>query len=502
MRGRRPGRRFAALLALALTLPVFGACSGDDDSGSTDSATPAAQDEAAAPPEVRVVTIDGADTDAPDELDRVRVIQHGPADAANVLVLVPGTSAGAAYFSPLALDLVEALPGWQVWSVDRRENLLEDHSMRDRFAAGDATTQEAFDYYLGWLGDDSITEHFEPQGGTGSDDESVAFARDWGMNVAIEDLRKVVEEAADKGGAVVLGGHSLGGSITVAYATWDFDGHAGAEDLAGLALIDGGSGAGQAPSPDEARADLDQLATESPFNDIVGLGLPWASGVFNALGSEAALLAPDEPSIGWQSPLIPANLKPPMQPTNVAQYGYALDLKTSPDGLELVQMHIGRLADSGEPRGWVDDGPAPVERVARMFSGILFGDAPGPDVVVVGHTDELDGIDGTAWYHPQRLSIDSAAVNGGIANPAQEVLDVHATHGEDLDLPIYALETRFGAGRVLTGARRLAEQSGIAAQDLTLVDRSDQLTHTDPMGIQTAENPVVATLAPFLERIG
>jgi hypothetical protein len=75
-------------------------------------------------------------------------------------------------------------------------------------------------------------------------------------------------------------------------------------------------------------------------------------------------------------------------------------------------------------------------------------------------------------------------------------------HGEDLDLAIYALETRFGAGRVLAGARLLAGRSGVPDEDLTLVDRSDQPTHTDPMGIQTAENPVVATLAPFLERIG
>jgi pimeloyl-ACP methyl ester carboxylesterase len=244
-------------------------------------------------------------------------------------VLAPGTSAGAAYFSPLALDLVDALPGWQVWAVDRRENLLEDHSQRAQFVAGEADPQEVFDYYLGWLGDDTITEHFEPRGGTASDDESVAFARDWGMAVAIDDLRAVIDEAAGLGGEVVLGGHSLGGSITVAYATWDFEGRAGADDLAGLALIDGGSGAGQAPAVAEAQAELDDLAAGSPFNDIVGLGLPWASGVFNALGSTVALLEPGEPSIGWQSPLIPANLKPPVQPTNAAQYGYALDTETS-----------------------------------------------------------------------------------------------------------------------------------------------------------------------------
>ena len=40
----------------------------------------------------------------------------------------------------------------------------------------------------------------------------------------------------------MLGGHSLGGSIATAYATWDFGGRAGGDDLDGLVLIDGGSG--------------------------------------------------------------------------------------------------------------------------------------------------------------------------------------------------------------------------------------------------------------------
>ena len=499
MRGWQRG--LGVVLAVAV---MAAACSGDDggDDEGAGGGEPPPEEGAAAEPAVRGGTLDGVGTSAPDELDRVRVIQHGPEDAENVLVLAPGTSAGAGYFTPLALDIVDALPDWQVWSVDRRENLLEDHSVHETFVAGDATEQESFDYYIGWLGDDSITEHFEPQGGAASDGDAVAFAREWGMAVAIEDLRVVIEEAAALGGDVALGGHSLGGSITVAYASWDFNGRAGADDLSGLVLIDGGSGAGQAPSVEEAEADLAELEESSPFNDIVGLGLPWAAGVFNTLGSTAALLVPDEPSIGWQSPLIPENLKPPEQPTNAAQYGYALDVDTSPEGLELVEMHLGRLADTGDPRGWVDDEPVPLERAARMFSGVLSGDQPGPDAELVGAGGGLEAIDGTAWYHPQRLSIDSDAVNGGIANPAQEVLGVRATHGEDLALPIYALETTFGAGRVLAGAQLLAEQSGIPEDELTLVDQSDSLTHTDPMGINTAENPLVETVVRFLGEIG
>jgi pimeloyl-ACP methyl ester carboxylesterase len=483
-------------LALVVCLVALAACSDDDaPSGSNESTdtgetSPSSDEPAGADRTVRVVTVE-RDGPGPEESDRVRVLRHGSEDAQSVLVLVPGTSAGAAYFTPLAFDIVEALPDWQVWSVDRRENGLEDHSMRERYIAGDATNQDVFDYYLGWIGDDTITTHFEPRGGLASDDPSVAFAREWGMAIAIDDLDAVVDEAVALGGEVVLGGHSLGGSITVAYATWDFAGRAGAEDLSGIVLIDGGSGAGAAPSAEEAQAALAELETGSPFNDVVGVGLPWASGVFNALGSSGALLAPDAPSIGWQSDLIPANLKPPVQPTNAGQYGYALDEETSPDGLELVEMHLGSLAESGEPRGWVNDEDATVERAAAMFSGIL----PAGTAIE-------GAIDGTAWYFPRRLSLDSSAVNGGIANPAQEVLGVRAIHGTELAIPIYALEAQLGAGRVLAGARSLAEQAGIPDDDLTLVDESEALTHTDPMALRPEHNPLLETLVPFLSEIG
>jgi triacylglycerol esterase/lipase EstA (alpha/beta hydrolase family) len=62
----------------------------------------------------------------PAKYDRVGVLKVGPARAKNVLVLEPGTSAGSAYFVPLAHWIVAKQKGWQVWSVERRENLLED----------------------------------------------------------------------------------------------------------------------------------------------------------------------------------------------------------------------------------------------------------------------------------------------------------------------------------------------------------------------------------------
>jgi pimeloyl-ACP methyl ester carboxylesterase len=484
----------AAVLGL-----VAAACGGDDDS---DAAAPEDMDDAEVADEapeldfdmsgtidgedVRVLTIDTPEAPGPPELNRVQVLQHGPPDAENVLVLVPGTSAGAGYFSPVALDLVDELPGWQVWSVDRRENALEDHSVRaQRFEDDGIPAEEVWNYYVEWIVDDSIGDHFEPQGGTGSDDETVAFARDWGMNVAIDDLRAVIEEAKSLGGEVVLGGHSLGGSISVAYATWDFDGRPGAEDLSGLVLIDGGGSAGGATTVEEAEQQLAELEEGSPFNDI-GFGIPWIPGVLNALGSSAVLLEPDAPNVAWESSLLPDNLKPEQQPTNVGQYGFALDGDTAPENLDLVKLHMGELDKSQEPWGWTNNELVSVQRAARMFSG----------------PEGLPEIDGTAWYHPQRLNIDSGAVNFGNENPAQEVLDVRAIHGDKLDFPVYALATTFGGDGVLAIPGILAEQSGIPEDDLTLVDETDRLFHTDPLAIDTEQNPLRETLVPFLDAIG
>jgi pimeloyl-ACP methyl ester carboxylesterase len=266
----------------------------------------------------------------PAKYNKVGVIKTGPSDAENVLLLVPGTSASAAYFEPLAKDIVRASKGWQVWAIERRENFLEDHSVLNQAKKGNATPQQLFDYYLGFVTDPSITKHFQfiP-------DADVAFARDWGMNVEVEDMRRVVEAAKKEGGKVVLGGHSLGGSITTAYATWDFNGKPGAKDLSGLVFIDGGSSPTPS-SPDQANLQLQALQNGSPWLTFGGIPAPYA-GLFNATGSTGVKIAPNNPSLGYTWPALPANLKPPVAPTNEGQYGYALDVKTSPMGLRAAR---------------------------------------------------------------------------------------------------------------------------------------------------------------------
>ena len=417
----------------------------------------------------------------PAKYDKVGVLKIGPQRAPNILVLNPGTSASAAYFAPLAKDIVRRAKGWQVWSVERRENLLEDHSMLNRAKRGQATGQRLFDYYLGWITDSSVTSHFKfiP-------DADVAYARQWGMRVEIEDLRRVVKAAERAGRRVVLGGHSLGGTITTAYATWNFGGRPGARGLSGLVFIDGGSG----PTPiseAEAQQRLSDFANApSPWLTFGGIQAPFA-GLFNSTGALGTLLDPDSPSLGQAWPLLPADLKPPIPVTNRAQYGYALDTATSPPALAAAQAHLGHLAASGDPRGWDDAGElTPLDRFARMFAGA-----------------GLKGLDGTAWYHPQRLTIDAGAVAAGNPNPAQRVLGVRATHGHDLPrrLRIYAFGAALGGQRVLHAASSLASQSGIPRRNLTLIDRHATYAHNDPNSASPARNDFLKALVPFLKKI-
>lgn len=416
----------------------------------------------------------------PAKYNRVGILKVGRPKADNVLVLNPGTSASAAYFAPLARSIVKRSPKWQVWSVERRENLLEDHSLLDEGKAGDATVKEIFDYYLGHLTDPSVTESVRIRSADEDD-----YAKQWGMGTQMRDLRRVVLRAEKRGGKVVVGGHSLGGTMTTAYATWDFGGKAGAKGLDGLVYIDGASR--DVPlTPDEARTRLDELEAGSPWLTFGGIPAPF-TGLFNSTGSLGVKIAPDAPSLGQKFTLLPANLKPSVPVTNRGLYGYALDTETSPPNLAAAQANLGKLAASGDPRGWDDAGElTPLSRMADVFSGW-----------------KLKSLDGTAWYHPLKLTIDAGAVAQGNANPAQTLLGLRTTHGDDLPkgLRIYGFDAALAGGRVATATRQLAKQSGIPRKRLVLVDRSGTYAHNDPNTAAPKRNALLKSLTPFLRKV-
>ena len=75
---------------------------------------------------------------------------------------------------------------------------------------------------------------------------------------------------------------------------------------------------------------------------------------------------------------------------------------------------------------------------------------------------------------------------------------MRAVHGDDLHVPIYAIETSLGAGRVLRGARALARRSHVRVR---LIDRHRTYDHIDPLAALPSKNAFLKTVIPFLRRV-
>ena len=403
----------------------------------------------------------------PAKYNRVGVIKVGPKRAKNVLVLEPGTSAGGGYFVPLAQWIAAKTHGWQVWSVERRENLVEDQSKLNLAKQGKLSGTALFNYYLGYLANPSITKHMVIPAPS-----AFSFAKGWGMNVAVQDLHRVIAAARKLGGKVVLGGHSLGGSVVAAYATWNFGGHPGARDLGGLVFIDGSSLRTETAA--QARTALNDLNAPkaTPWLTFGSIPSPFA-GLFVMTGSEGALIDPNSPSTGQAFSFLPDGLKPSVPVTNLGQFGFALNATAhenpTQQGLAASQAHLGRgVAAAGPIHGWDGTGAlTPIKRFATMFA------TPG-----------MQSVDGSEWYFPQRLTDDTGAVGNGIANPAQSVLNVHSTFGRALPkrLRMYAFATSLGRHFVIDAVRQLAKQSHIPSRNVILINRARTYAHNDPNG--------------------
>ena len=301
----------------------------------------------------------------PAKYNRVGVLEIGPSSARNVLVLEPGTQAGSGYFVPLARWLASRLKGWQVWSIERRQNLFEDQSLLNQAKGHETTVQQVYNYYLGYLTNPSIKRHFEPV-----PDPTVEFAKRWSTSVAVQDMHRVIEAAKRLGGQVVLGGHSLGGALVTAYATWNFNGRPGADDLAGL-VFDDGAGSGPPISAQSARQVLQGVEEQvSPWL-TAGVPAPYL-GLFASTGALAAIQEPGAPSIAQRAGLLtPFGLSPPVPATNLGAFGWNTNVGSS----KLVfafQAHLGTGLAAHPVNGvygWNGSGAlTPAKRWAAMLA--------------------------------------------------------------------------------------------------------------------------------------
>jgi len=398
----------------------------------------------------------------PAKYDRVFVQKIGPRRPRTVLVLVPGFIGGAGGISPVARDIVARVPGMAVWTVDRREQAFEDTS---GFASGDP--QAAEDYYLGF-------RYKRVRG------EDVPFVGRWGLGVALGDLRRVVL-AARAGGRrrVILGGHSLGASTAVAYASWGFGRRAGFRDVDGLVLIDGGlRGSFRSASPRGAEKTLAKIRRGEVFDDLIGFGIPEISGIFAQVGALWAAKQPDAPSSLQANPLVPARFKPRVPATNEALLGYAFDETTSPRSLGLIHIRAGGLAPSGDPRGWQDRELTPIARFAKAYA------ANRPNA--------------TQWYFSKRLRLDVNAMSPLRPTAITRRLGLRPFHAREIDVPLYAYGTDLTNGRVERGARSLASRSRIRRPRIVA---DPNASHLDPVSAAPDTNRFLQTVVPFLKRI-
>ena len=207
--------------------------------------------------------------------------------------------------------------GWQVWSVERRENLLEDQSVLNLAKQGKATPHAAV-RLLPRLprSTRSITAPLQL-----IPNATVGFAKQWGMSVAVEDLHRVIAAARKLGGKVVLGGHSLGGAVVTALRHLGLPRPPGRRRARRARLHRRRQLRRSAAARRATRrcSALECVAERSPWLTFGGIPAPFA-GLFSSTGATAALIDPElAVARPGESALLPAfGLTPPVPVTNLA----------------------------------------------------------------------------------------------------------------------------------------------------------------------------------------
>jgi len=434
------------------------------------------------------VAIKGAPAPGPASYDRVWVRKYGPANARAVLVLMPGSPSGQGSFDAIAPEIAARVQGLAVWTLDRRGNALEDVSA---FELGDANT--ALSYYI--FGQEVGGRKFQPVS-----DREGSFVHEWGAAVAMNDVHRVVTEAGRGGRSVILGGHSMGASMTPLYAAWDFNGRAGFRDLDGLVQIDGGAMgtwdkstagtpyANHIGSVREAKRVLKAAGRQSPFGFAGWIqGVPeWLVGVLPELGCQYALQAPNEASVLQQLAddleavfpgVLPAGLLPEFPVTNEALIGYLMTNQSSA-GIALASLHVrvGQLAESGDPRPWVN---GPISSVPAACAS--FTREPG---------------NAFEWYYPVRNEIDVLRGDSFLRDDAvSRYLGMRTFHLSQVDVPVYAYESAISQGGVREGVDRFVRKSKVPRHEV--VSEPDA-GHLDPLLDDPAQNRFLETVVPFL----
>jgi len=440
-----------------------------------------------------------------------------------ILILMPGTWVGAMSIDQLSRDLIrleeeQGKTGLEVWILDRRSEQMEDHT-GIRWAEANHSKipvpeiiQGLSDYYRPAFSPEGEGKIINGRKFVPLDQDSVRFMANWGADTAIRDWREVVLQAhrvvgnevimqdgrmivkKKPGRWVLIGGHSLGGSLTVLYASYDFDRRPdrellGMNDVDGLVLLEGGGFPTKPPAIIDAQSyrsslakkyqdgmvyfDLDILGIRYSPSTMISLGLSgWAAN--NARGQEVIFPQYARPR-SVQLPRL----------TNEAVLAFAMDDDFSPFFIARLSMGqpSGKLGEQFRHKtaaipidpnecklitawkpghqpmdpeflyGWIniDQSPKALGSGDRLNNKCAQDEDENPEVVdfyafaraAYGGADsyleapELASgpNDYSEWYFPPRLSTDSGKLGTRIVeNNGTELLN--GAHTQEIDLPV------------------------------------------------------------------
>ena len=425
------------------------------------------------------------------------VLTSMPRSARAVLVLMPGFLGGAQNFDRLARTIVSSDPSLEVWAVDRRSNLLEDHSRL-------LEAYQKRDPMIAWrymVRDAGKAGGFQTR-------KDTAFMGYWGLKVHLEDLRAVILKARETAPKVFLGGHSLGASLVGLYAGWDFAGTPGYKDLDGLVMLDGvpgGAGIGSSMTEQqylEGSNGVFGIRTAGVNELEAGTATPY----FEALTfspsslaklSAAALLAAFDPNGDSPGGFVsyPASNLAAGMITGDDNYalvsifsitgGRAINAKLAINGLAVI---LSGFAGFQTP-----EITGPVEGSKRVDWEAPTSDDPRE------HTDPQDFVarfwtpnaDFQEWYFPTRLTLEVGVVGLEAPSWARERLPL--THLGEVNIPILAI--RAGRG-IVTAPNAFETLETKLGRKITIKDLPGY-THLDILAARA--NPLGGWLQDFMK---
>jgi hypothetical protein len=413
-----------------------------------------------------------------------------------IVVLMPGIFGGATNFDRMARTIISQDKTLEVWAIDRRSNLLEDHHKL-------LESWNTKDPLIAWRS--MVRDAGKPGGFKARSAQELAFMGFWGLETHLGDLRNIILEARAKAPKVLLGGHSLGSVLVTIYAGWDFNGQAGSSSIDGLILLDGAAG-------NTLAADISQADYENGFD----------SGFAKTAGSkalESAQALPYFDALG-------------INPTGLAKFSSAALLAShdpngdSPGGFvpyPASNLAAGLLGNAGGDNDYspipafsLSAGHARGETALNLFAvlisgwkgfsvGTITGPLPGSSRVewVAGKPGEQEFTDPNdfanrfwspladyqEWYFPARLTLDLAAVR--LEAPAWAQAKMPLKHLGELKLPIL---TAIGGRGVVTEPNAFSKLEAKLGHKLE-PKVAPGLTHLDVLA--ATSNPIAGWITDF-----